>query len=364
MRYAASELHQLCRRVLDALDVPAWEAEITADVLRYADLRGIDSHGVTLLPWYVGSLRKGAYAAQREISVVHESPSTALIDGGNGLGGPTAVRAMQIAIEKGKRVGSACVAVRHSSHFGAAGYYAAMALEHDLIGLCLTNAGPAVLPTFGLQPQCGTNPIALAVPAGKEPAFVLDMATSVKAAGKLKVLARAGLPVPDGWFVEGDGRMGRDPQYFVKRRSSTMLGGMLPLGGADEETSGYKGFGLGLGVEMLTGVLAGDIASPFMKLLPGYPEPSVSHFFAAMRIDAFRPAEEFKAEVDRLLAHIKASPRMPGHERIFVAGEKETECMRERQARGVPLPDALVRELHGLAEEVGVPAPVPAWPSP
>lgn len=337
--------------------VPSNEAQITADVLSYADLRGIDSHGVTLIPWYVASLDKGAYLARRVISIVHETPSTALVDGKGGLGHPAAVTAMETAIQKCAAVGSSCVAVRRSSHFGAAGYYAAMALDHNMIGLCLTNAGPAVLPTFGLQPQCGTNPIALAVPANKEPPFVLDMATSVKAAGKLKVLARSGKLVPSGWLLEEDGRMSSDPEFFVRKRSSTMFGGLLPLGGIGEETSGYKGFGLGLGVDLLTGVLANDIPSPFMKLLPGYPEPSVSHFFAAIRIDAFRPASEFKDEVDRLLSHVKASAKLPNSERIFVAGEKEFECFQERCSKGIPLPVELVQELQRLAQELDLKFP-------
>jgi LDH2 family malate/lactate/ureidoglycolate dehydrogenase len=358
-RYSVTVLNTFARQALEKMDVPAEEAQITADVLNYADLRGIDSHGTTLLPWYVGSIGKGAYRARRTISVVHETPSTALVDGGNGLGQPAAARAMEIAIQKGAAVGSSCVAVRHSSHFGAAGYYAAMALAHDMIGLCLTNAGPAVLPTFGLQPQSGTNPIALAVPANKEPPFVLDMATSVKAAGKLKVLARAGKSVPDGWLLEEDGSMSHDPEFFVRERSSVMLGGLLPLGGTGEELSGYKGYGLGLGVDLLTGVLAGDTPSSFMKILPGYPEPSVSHFFAAIRIDAFRPAAEFKDEVDRLLAHIKASPKLPGHQRIFVAGEKELECLQERRSKGVPLPAPLVDDLKRLAGELDLPFPEP-----
>ena len=360
IRYSATELNTFCRHALERMDVPSDEAQITADTLNYADLRGIDSHGTTLLPPYVGSIRKGAYLARRVISVVHETPSTALVDGGGGLGHPAAARAMEIAMQKCAGVGSSYVAVRNSSHFGAAGYFASMALAHDMIGLCLTNAGPAVLPTFGLQPQCGTNPIALAVPANREPPFVLDMATSVKAAGKLKVLARAGKSVPDGWLLEADGSMSHDPDFFVRTRSSEMSGGMLPLGGIGEETSGYKGFGLGLGVDLLTGVLAGDTPASFMKILPGYPEPSVSHFFSAIRIDAFRPASEFKDEVDRLVVHIRASPKLPGNERIFVAGEKEFECLQERSAKGVPLPMLLVDELKQLAQELGLRFPEPA----
>lgn len=358
-RYAASELHRFCCQVLEKLNVPPDEAAIEADVLLYADLRGIDSHGVNHLPNYVRHLRNGAYQARRTIAVVHETPSTALIDGGGGLGPPAAVRAMQVAIEKARLVGSSCVAVRNSHHFGAAGYYAAMALAHDMIGFCLSNAGPGVLPTFGISPQTGTNPIAVAVPTDKEPPFVLDMATSVKAFGKLELLIQEGKDAPPGWFLLADGSMGRDPKAYPQLRLIERRGGLLPLGGVGEETSGYKGFGLSLTVELLSALLAGDTPSPFMKLWPGCPEPSISHFFGAIRIDAFRPASEFKADVDRMLAHIKASPKMPGHDRIYVAGEKEWECLQERQRLGIPLHPKVVEGLAKLAQELELPAPQP-----
>ena len=358
-RYSAADLHSFCCQTLERLDVPADEADVMADVLIYADLRGIDSHGIAHLALYVRRLCTRAYNARRTISIVHETPSTALIDGGGGLGPPTGVRAMKVAIEKAARVGSSWVAVRESHHFGAAGYYACMALEHDMIGLALTNAGPAVLPTFGLQPQVGTNPIAVAVPADKEPPFVLDMATSVKAVGKLEILIREGKEAPPGWLMSPDGSIGHDPEEFVRVRSSGMLGGVLPLGGAGEETSGYKGFGLGLGVELLAPLLAGDTPSPFMELWPGGPEPTIAHFFGAIRIDAFRPASEFKADVDRVLEHIKASPKAPGHNRIYIAGEKEFECLQERQAIGIPLHPGVVEDLTRLAEEFGLPTPEP-----
>ena len=355
-RYPATELHTFCQRVLEKQGVPSHEASITADVLVYADLHGIDSHGLILLPVYVHYLRMGAYRAERTISIVHETPGTALVDGGGGLGHPVGVWAMKLAIEKASRVGTSCIAVRNSHHFAAAGYYASLALEHDMIGVALTNAGPGVLPTFGLQPQLGTNPIALAVPTDNELPFVLDMATSVKAAGKLRLLMRDSKEAPVGWMMTADGSPGRNPEDFWGGRSTGRLGGMLPLGGAGEETSGYKGFGLGLAVELLT-LLAGDTPGPFMKLQPNGPEPSIAHFFEAKRIDAFRPADEVKADVDRILAHIKASPKAPGCDRIYVAGEKEFERQQDRQANGIPLHSSMVDDLNKLAQEFDIPPP-------
>jgi LDH2 family malate/lactate/ureidoglycolate dehydrogenase len=360
-RFAAGDLHRFCSQVLQRCGVPADEADTTADVLIDTDLRGVDSHGIAHLALYVHHLDTGAYKARRSITIVHETPATALIDGGGGLGHPTGVRAMRLALDKAQQVGSATVAVRHSHHFGAAGYYAALALERDMIGVCMSNAGPGVLPTFGLQPLIGTNPIALAVPAANEPPFVLDMATSVKAYGKLEIAEREGKDIPAGWFLKADGSMGRNPKEFPHWRRSTAdrRGGMLPLGGAGEDTSGYKGYGLSLGVELLTAVLAQDAPSAFMDIYPNCPEPTISHFFSAIRVDAFQPADQFKANVDRLLAKLKASPKAPGHDRIYTAGEKEAEHFRERSAHGIPLHPKVVEDLQRLAEARGVPAPTP-----
>lgn len=353
-RYAHRKIYQLCTEALSTLEVPAREAHDTADVLLYADLRGIDSHGVAHFSRYIRALQNGAYAVEREIAVVHQTPSTALVDGGNGLGIPAAVRSMEVSIAKASKVGSSCVATRNSHHLGAAGFYASMALSHDMIGFCITNAGPSVLPTFGIQAELGTNPIALAVPADKEPPFVLDMATSVKATGKIEMLIRDGVEAPTDWFLQADGTTGGDPQQFLRALHGERLGGQLPLGGGSEQTSGYKGFGLGLGIEILAPILAGDIAGPFMPPRNKVYEATIGHFFGAIRIDAFRPASEFKADVDRILAQIKASPKAPGHDRIWVAGEKEHVAMQERSELGIPLHPAVVSDLNTIATELDI----------
>lgn len=353
-RFSDSELLRFCTESLSILGVPPTEAEITAKVLVYADLRGIDSHGVAHLKRYVRAIQHGAYTVEREIAVVHQTPSTALVDGGNGIGYPVAVRSMELAIEKARTVGSSCVATRNSHHFGAAGYYASMALTHDMIGFCITNAGPAVVPTFGIQGQCGTNPIALAVPAGTEPPFVLDMATSVKATGKIETLIRDGQEAPSDWILQADGSTGGDPERFLDALINSRMGGQLPLGGQGELASGYKGYGLGLGIELLAPILAGDIASPFMKTRREGYEATIAHFFGAIRIDAFRPAAEFKADVDRIFAHIKASPRVPGNDRIWVAGEKEFVALQERSELGIPLREPIIDELGNIAGELDI----------
>ncbi len=356
-RFADLELHRFCTEALSKLKVPDGEAQSTADALAYADLRGIDSHGIAHLGRYVRAIRSGAYAVEREIVVVHETPSTALIDGGHGLGFPAAVRSMELAITKAEAVGSSWVATRNSHHFGAAGYYASMALPHDMIGICITNAGPAVVPIFGLRAQIGTNPIAIAVPADKEPPYVLDMATSVKAIGKIEILIRDGAEAPSDWFLQADGSTGGDPQRFISALHGEGLGGQLPLGGCGEQTSGYKGFGLGLGIEILSSILTGNVASPFMPPRRADYAPAIAHLFGAIRVDAFRPAAEFKADVDRILAQIKASPKAAGHDRIWVAGEKEHVILQERRDLGVPLHTEVVQELNTIAVDLDIPLP-------
>ena len=360
-RYSAASLHAFCAGILEACGVTPDEAATTADVLIDTDLRGVDSHGIAHLPLYVRHLLSGSYNPQREITVVRETPSTALIDAGGGLGHPAGVDGMRLAMQKAAAVGTGTVVVRNSHHFGAAGHYAALALEEDMIGWALTNAGPGVLPTFGLQPLIGTNPIAIAIPSGAEPPFILDMATSVKAYGKLEIATRVESGVPKGWFLTAEGTMGRDPKEFPFWRDGTARrrGGMLPLGGAGEETSGYKGYGLSLAVEMLTASLAWDVPSAFMEIYANCPEPAISHYLQALRIDAFGPVDEFKAGVDRLLAEMKASPRVPGCDRIYTPGEKEADHLRERGARGIPLHAKVVADLERLAGERGVPAPSP-----
>ncbi len=206
MRVDAQALKRFVAGVFEGLGVPPEDAEITADVLVEADLRGINSHGVARLPRYVKGLREGLIEPQAEVKVVRETPATALLDGGNGLGQVVGVRAMERCIRKAEEVGAAFVSVRNSNHYGIAGYYAMMALPHDMIGVSLTNSRPLVVPTFGKRAMLGTNPISVAVPTKDERPFVLDMATSIVPMGKVEVAHRKGEPLPLGWAVDGEGR--------------------------------------------------------------------------------------------------------------------------------------------------------------
>lgn len=343
-------LRTLVERILEFHRVPPSEAAIVADVLVRADLRGIESHGVARLErYYVGRLRRGLVAAASPVRVVRETPVTAVLDGGNGLGAVAAKRAMELCLAKAQAAGLAAVAVNHSNHFGIAGYYAMMALPLGMIGVALTNASATVAPTHGRQRLLGTNPIAIAVPAGRERPFVLDMATTVAAEGKIEVKDRQGKPLPPGWIVDKEGRPSTTSSCFYEG------GALLPLGGG-AETCGYKGYGLGLAVDILSGILPGAGSSlGVLRSMATQEKPvNVGHFFAAMRIDCFREPDEFRAAMDQTLGTIRTSACAAGAERVYIAGEKEFEMEEERGRSGIPLLPVVVASLRDLATEAGL----------
>ena len=353
----AEPLKDFCTQVFVNLDVPPEDAAITADNLVAANLRGIDSHGVARLRRYVNGLRDGVMLARPKITVVHEMAATALIDGGAGLGQPVSVRAMRLAIEKALQVGAGFVTVRNSNHYGIAGYYAMMALEHECIGISMTNADVLVVPTFGRDAMLGTNPISVAAPAGEERPFVLDMATSTVPRGKLEEYDRQGKPLPLGWATDEQGLPTTDAGRVLRNFLSRAGGGLLPLGGAGEELGGHKGYGLALLVDVLSGVLpgAGYATNIYPKTPEGRPLPAnVGHFFGALRVDGFRPLAEFKATMDDIIRCLKHSARAEGQERIYIHGEKEFEMAEERLAHGIPLHPKVVADLRKIAEETGV----------
>ena len=328
------------------LGVPEEDAGIAASVLVMADLRGVDSHGVLRFSprgWYVKALRDGVMNPRPNIRVVTETTATALLEGDGGMGMVVGSRAMDLAIRKAERSGIAIVGVRNSRHFGMSAYYSMMALPRDMVGIAMTNAGRQVVPTFGRDARFGTNPISLAAPAGEERPFVLDMATTTAAAGKLEVAARWGKPIPLGWALDENAEPTNDPQAAQKARR------LLPLGGTPEASS-YKGYGLAVLVEILCGVLTGTVAA----LTP--PAYGVrGHFFGAIHIESFRPVDEFKSDMDMLIRELKSTPPAQGNERVFVAGEIEFETAEERSVLGIPLHDSILDGLRELGEQLAVP---------
>jgi LDH2 family malate/lactate/ureidoglycolate dehydrogenase len=353
----AADLLDFCVRVFVEMGVPLEDARITADVLVEANLRGIDSHGVARLVRYVNGLRDGVMVARPREAVAAETPTTITIDAGAGLGQPVAYRAMKTAIAKAREYGCGFATVRNSNHYGIAGYYAMMALKEGMMGMSTTNAAVLVVPTFGRNAMYGTNPIALAVPAGEERPLVVDMATSTVPRGKLEVYHRQEKPLPLGWATDEKGTPTTDAGQVLDNFVQRAGGGLLPLGGAGEEMGGHKGYGLGLMVEILSAVLPGAafLTHVYPKGADGKPAPAnLGHFFGAWRVDAFRDPDDFKADMDRLIRELKGSDLAQGATRIYVHGEKEYEEADRRGQAGIPLSAKVEASLKQVAADLGL----------
>lgn len=346
--YPVQKMTDFVQRYFMKLGVPKGDAEKAADILLAADLRGVDSHGVIRLSTYYGSgLLNGIINPTPDIKTIAETPSTLRLDGDSGLGQVVSYHAMKRCIEKAREVGSATVAVGNSNHYGIAGYYAMMALEEDMIGISYTNAHALVAPTYGRSAMLGTNPIAIAVPAGKEEPYVLDMATSIVPIGRITVYQKAGQQIPLGWGINPEGEITSDPTQVLSG------GALMPLGGPDT-LRGYKGYGLAMMVEIFSGILTGTAtllnAGHKGKDMPA----NVGHFFQAFRVDAFQPPEEFKAAMDQFLRYLHDAPKAAGHDHIYVPGEKEFANARKYSEIGIPLMDNVVEMLKQAAETAGV----------
>ncbi len=356
-RYVPVEvIRQFIVDVFTGLGVPEEDAQISADVLIAADLRGIDSHGVARLKYYYDRIKLGLHRTTTEMEVVKESETTALVDGHHGMGHVIAHRCMEMAIDKARRYGMGSVAVRNGTHFGIAGYYSLMAAGEGMIGLTVTNARPAIAPTFGTEPMLGTNPIAFAAPSDMPYPFCLDMATSICQRGTIEVAGRAGQNVPAGWVVDERGEPLTDPAVILERLGEARAA-LLPLGGAGEEFAGYKGYGLATMVEILSAALSGG---KFMKDLLGFAEDGsrrpfmLGHFFVAIDIEHFVPLPLFKSITGQIMRALQQARKAPGQERIYVAGEKEYEMIHIRQRRGIPVNPGLLAELQFMRDKLGI----------
>lgn len=352
IRIRADEMRSFISALFQRLQVPAAEAEIAADVLVTADLRGVESHGINNLWQYTDALRAGELNPQPTITLASETATTALVDGDGGLGLVIGVKAMDLCIAKAKEHSVGIATVRRSRHYGMAAYHAMRCLPHDMIGISLTNnAGVAIVPTYGNEPMLSTNPISVAVPTGKEIPYVLDMATSVVAFSKIGAALTKGEKIPLGWVIDDQGQPVDDAQAAWDGRR------ILPLGSTPEGSS-HKGYGLAVLVDILTGVLSGGIYGNLaFRNPPDDPilRDSSSHFFMAIRVDSFRPIDEFKATMDDMLSALRNSAKAPGCTRIYTHGEKEYEAAAERSRLGIPYHIAFVSKLRDLAKEFAVP---------
>ncbi len=353
--YTYQYLFDFTRSVFEKMGCSEHNSSVIAEVFLAAELRGHASHGMIRIKDYYQLWRDGRINVKPEIKILHESPSTAVVDGDNAVGMVAARRSMELAIEKAEIAGTGWVATSNSNHFGIAGYYAMMALRHDMIGICLTNANPLVAPTFSISRMMGTNPIAVAVPAGKHDPFVADFATTPVARGKLAVAEKKGEKVPFGFVQDNMGNPSDDPA--ILRRG----GSMLTLGG-DRVHGSHKGFCLSAIVDIFSAVFSGANFGPFVPpsvaYLPVLEEKTgkgTGHFFGAMRIDAFQPADEFKSKMDRWIDTFKSSKPSDGYDHIIIPGEPERESEKKLLKEGISLVPAIENDLVAIASEMGLP---------
>ena len=344
-------LHAFLVSVLSAMKMPREPAETTAALMVRTDLRGVDSHGIGMLPAYVRWWRAGYIVPDAEPCVVEDDLATALFDGGKGFGHYVATLAMRLAVQKAMTYGIGIVAVRNSNHYGAAANYSMMALDHDLIGWSTTNSPyTAMVPTFGRAAMLGTNPLSFAAPADRHAPFVLDMATTTVAVGKLTIASRWKKPIPKGWALDAQGVPTDDPLVALRHRLLSPLGGTRELGS-------HKGYGLAVMVDILSGVLSGGVFGDLFRRsdMETRRSHNIGHCFMAIDPARFRPIDEFKRDMDAMFDALKGSPREPDRARIYVAGELEAESEARRRAAGIPLAPALVQQCNDIARDLGVP---------
>lgn len=348
MNFTHQHLLNFTEQVFIKCGMNEQDAKQAADVLIAADLRGIDSHGVARLIGYVRLYEANRANLNAQHKIIYETPSTATIDADQGLGLVVAPKAMDLAIEKAKNVGTGWVAIQNSNHFGIAAYHAMKALPNNMIGIAMTNASPLVAPTFSKQRMLGTNPICYAFPAGKHLPIVIDMATSAAANGKLEIAQRTGKAIPNNWV---------QTKYGEESTNANELsngGSLLPLGG-------HKGYGLASLVDILCGVLSGANYGPwvppfvaFLNPLENLPGNGIGHFLGAMRIDAFRPANDFKNNIDNWIDAFKNANRIDENQNVIIPGEPEFLLEKERLATGIPLNEKVITDLQELANRLNL----------
>ena len=353
--FPAEMLREFCARVFMYFGVPKTDAAQAADVLAVADLRGIDSHGVARMSSYVGQLSDGLINPKPQIKLLRSTPSTATVDGDNGLGLVVGPRANQMAIDLAEKAGSGWVAVMNTNHYGIAGYYVLEAVAHDMIGWAMTNTSPIVAPLWGMERMLGTNPIAVAFPAKNASPIVIDMTTCAAAFGKIEMALRKGEKIPQGWAMDSQGHVTTDP-------ASVMAGGTLMPLGSDRERGGHKGYGLAMMVDLLSAALSGANWGPFAPSFAVNQAPparsvgqGIGHFFGAMRIDGFIDADAFKSQVDDYIRVFRSAKPAPGTNGPIIPGDPEREAEQIRRDHGVSLILPVIEELRTISKTTGVP---------
>ncbi len=353
-KFTYQQLMAFTKEIFIKMGCNETDAEMATTNLLSADLRGVDSHGVARLSGYVRLWDANRVNVKPNINIIHQTPSTGVVDGDSGLGLVVAPISMNLAIKKAKEVGTGWVSVQNSNHFGIAGQYSMMALSHDMIGIAMTNASAIVAPTFSKEKMLGTNPISVAIPAGAEFPFVADFATTTAANGKLEILQRKNEPVPDGWIQDKEGKPSNDAFELKKG------GALLPLG-SDREHSSHKGYMMGSIVDIFSGVLSGANFGPWVPPFPAYipmpenqPGKGIGHFFGAMRIDAFGSADDFKKNMDQWIHRFRNAESTNINQKVIIPGDPEREFESERKINGIELLQDVVDDLKTLGDRFSV----------
>lgn len=348
------DLSAFTQQVFKKIGCPTDAALLATKVLIAADCRGVDSHGVARLSGYVRLWETGRINPRPGIKIIHETPSTAVVDGDAGLGLVVAPFAMEVAMQKAAQVGSGWVSVQNSNHFGIAGFHAMMALEKNMIGMAMTNASALVAPTYSIERMLGTNPIAVAIPAKTQPAFVADFATTTASNGKLEILQRMLEEAPVGWVQDQEGKTTQDANALKKG------GSLLPLG-SDKIHGSHKGYALGSIVDIFCAVLSGASYGPWVPPFPAYvpmpenmPGNGLGHFLGAMRVDAFRPAEEYFKHIDNWIKRMRQAKPAQGYDKVLIPGDPERLMEATRKREGVPVNDHVYDDLKEVAEKLAV----------
>ena len=351
-------LKKFCIEVFQGYKFNEKQAEQITDVLLAADLSGIESHGVQRLIRYHKEITSGLVKIDAKPEVVFETPLSAVIEGNDCMGQTLSVDAMNLAIEKAKKSGFGMVTVRNSNHYGIAGYYTKLAAQQGLIGMCMTNTEAIMVPTFGRQAMLGTNPIAFAMPA--EPTiYSFDAATTVVPRGKLEVYVKRGNGLPLGWALDENGHDSDEADRVLKNIIAKTGGGILPLGGSGEMTSGYKGYGFAMLCEIATAILSGGTTSNYIYKTPG--RANIAHCFIALDHGMFGDKKEIEANFSKFLQEVRDSAKAEGQDRIFIHGEKEAEAKERVLREGVYLNDKTYEEMKMIGEFTGASEFLPAY---
>ena len=357
-RLPYEQVVSFCRKAFAGYGFNEEQSAQITDVLLAADLSGIESHGIQRLIRYHKEITGGLVDVKAVPEIVKETPISATIEGNDAMGQLLGVQAMEMAINKAKQVGIGMVAVRNSNHYGIAGYYTKMAAEAGLIGICMTNTEAIMVPTFGRQAKLGTNPIAFSMPASPVP-FTFDAATTVVPRGKLEVYAKRDGVIRDGWALDENGHPSTDATRVLNNIIGKTGGGILPLGGAGEETSGYKGYGFAMLCEICTAILSGGTTSNYIYKTPG--KANICHFFMAVDYGVFGEKEDLEKALSQFLQELRDSNKAEGQERIYTHGEKEFEACQRVKAEGVSVNEKTYAEMEMIAEFTGTSQYLPSY---